>query len=59
MSDSAANRPGPGRSTQKDAFEDVAKLIAARNEAAHKGARKLRAAREQEEAARKRRLDLL
>jgi hypothetical protein len=50
--------PGPGRSTQKDAFADVAKQIAERNEKAHKAARKVRAEREQEESARKRRLDL-
>lgn len=59
MSGPAANSPGPGRLTQEDAFKDVARSIAARNEAAHKDARKRRSAREQEDAARKRRLDLL
>jgi hypothetical protein len=53
------HQPGPGRSTQKDAFEDVARSVAARNELAHKEARKVRAAREQAQQALKRRLDLI
>jgi hypothetical protein len=40
--------PGPGRSTADQAFNDVRKEIAQRNERAHQEARKLRAAREQE-----------
>jgi hypothetical protein len=55
----AKHQPGPGRSTQKEAFEDVARGVAARNEAAHKEARKIRAEREQVAQAQKRRLDLI
>jgi hypothetical protein len=40
--------PGPGRSTAEQAFNDVRKEIAERNERARQEARKLRAAREQE-----------
>lgn len=59
MSGPTEHRPGPGRSTQKEAFEDVAKAVAERNEAAHKDARKVRDAREQAEVEKKRRLDLI
>jgi pyruvate/2-oxoglutarate dehydrogenase complex dihydrolipoamide acyltransferase (E2) component len=44
----ARQEPGPGRSTSEQAFNDVRKEIAQRNEQAHQEARKLRAAREQE-----------
>lgn len=40
--------PGPGQSTAEQAFSDVRKEIARRNERAQEDARKLRAAREQE-----------
>jgi hypothetical protein len=40
--------PGPGRSTAEQAFNDVRKEIAQRNERAHQEARKVRTAREQE-----------
>jgi pyruvate/2-oxoglutarate dehydrogenase complex dihydrolipoamide acyltransferase (E2) component len=40
--------PGPGRSTAEQAFNDVRKEIAERNERAHQEARRLRAVREQE-----------
>jgi hypothetical protein len=42
-------QPGPGRSTAEAAFNDVRNAIAQRNERAHQEARKLRAAREQEQ----------
>jgi pyruvate/2-oxoglutarate dehydrogenase complex dihydrolipoamide acyltransferase (E2) component len=41
--------PGPGRSTAEQAFNDVRKEIAQRNERAHQEARSLRAAREREQ----------
>jgi len=41
--------PGPGRSTAEQAFNDVRKEIAQRNERAHQEARNLRAAREREQ----------
>ena len=40
--------PGPGRSTSDAAFAALTKEIAERNEKAHKKARQLRDAREQE-----------
>ncbi len=44
-----AQQPGPGRSTSDAAFTELKKEIARRNEEAHKEARKLRTAREQEQ----------
>jgi hypothetical protein len=41
--------PGPGRSTAEQAFNEVRKEIAQRNERAHQEARKLRAVRDQEQ----------
>ncbi|MFZ0088319.1 MAG: hypothetical protein WAL63_02345 [Solirubrobacteraceae bacterium] len=49
--------PGPGRSTSQDAFNQLRKEIAARNERAHQEARKLRAAREREQLALRRQRD--
>jgi len=45
------NQPGPGRSTADAAFSAAKKLIAERNEAASKAARKLRQEFEQRQAA--------
>lgn len=50
--------PGPGRSTSDAAFSTLTKEIALRNEHAQKEARKLRAAREQEQVRRRRLEDL-
>jgi hypothetical protein len=52
------HQPGPGRSTSDAAFTALKKEIAERNERTHKEARKLRAAREQERARRRRDEDL-
>ncbi|HUE28781.1 MAG TPA: hypothetical protein VMP89_18545 [Solirubrobacteraceae bacterium] len=46
--------PGPGRATSEQAFNEITREIARRNEEAHKEARKRRAAREQAELARRR-----
>jgi hypothetical protein len=51
-------KPGPGRSTAEQAFNDVRKEIAQRNERAHQEARKLRAVRDREQLARRRERDL-
>lgn len=51
--------PGPGRSTSDQAFNDIKKEIAARNERMQKEARKLRTAREQVQARERRKRDLL
>ena len=51
--------PGPGRSTSEAAFNEVRKLVAHRNEEAHKAARKLRIARDREQIAERRRTDRL
>jgi hypothetical protein len=53
------HEPGPGRSTADAAFNDVKKAIAERNDAAQKEARKLRVAREAEQAAARRARDRL
>jgi hypothetical protein len=53
------SRPGPGRSTADEAFNDLKKQVARRNEEAHKAARKLRAAREKEQLERRRKFDRL
>jgi hypothetical protein len=50
-------QPGPGRSTAADAFDEVRKEIAQRNEAAHRKARKLRTEREQEQIRARRQRD--
>jgi hypothetical protein len=50
--------PGPGRSTADAAFAALTKDIAQRNEHAQREARKLRVAREQEQARRRRQDDL-
>jgi hypothetical protein len=52
------HQPGPGRSTSDAAFNALTKEIAQRNEQAQKEARKLRDAREQEKARRRREDDL-
>jgi hypothetical protein len=52
------HEPGPGRSTADAAFAELKKEIAQRNEQVQKDARKLRTAREQEKALRRRRQDL-
>jgi hypothetical protein len=52
------HQPGPGRSTADAAFTALTKDIAERNERAQKEARKLRAAREQERARRRRDQDI-
>jgi hypothetical protein len=49
--------PGPGRSTSEAAFNELRKEIAQRNERAQQAARKLRAARDREQALRRRRND--
>jgi hypothetical protein len=49
--------PGPGRSTSDQAFNDLRREIAQRNEVAHQEARKLRAAREREQLLRRRERD--
>jgi hypothetical protein len=50
--------PGPGRSTSAQAFNDLKKEIAQRNDQAHKEARKRRVAREREQILRRRRADI-
>jgi hypothetical protein len=50
--------PGPGRATSDAAFAALTKDIAQRNELAQKEARKIRAAREQEQVRRRRQEDL-
>jgi hypothetical protein len=53
----APQEPGPGRSTSEAAFNELRKEIAQRNEKAQQAARKLRAARDREQAQRRRRHD--
>ncbi len=53
------NTPGPGRSTSEAAVNELKKEIARRNEAAHRAARKKRAAREREHLANLRRWERL
>lgn len=57
MSDEA-KQPGHGRRTADAAFAALTKAIGERNEAASRVARKLRDAREQSEAAKRRERDL-
>jgi hypothetical protein len=52
------HEPGPGRSTSEAAFAKLKREIAQRNEQAQNEARKLRAAREQEQIRRRREEDL-
>ena len=52
------HQPGPGLSTSEAAFTELKKEIAQRNEQAQRQARKLRAAREQEQVRRRRAEDL-
>jgi hypothetical protein len=54
-----SNAPGPGRSTSEAAVNELKREIARRNEQAQQAARKKRAAREKEQVAIRRRLDLL
>jgi hypothetical protein len=51
--------PGPGRSTSDAAVGEIKKLVAKRNEEAHKAARALRAIRDREKLAVRRKWDLL
>jgi hypothetical protein len=51
--------PGPGRSTSEAALSDVKKRIARRNEETQKTARRLRAVREKEQLALRRKWDRL
>jgi hypothetical protein len=50
--------PGPGRSTSAQAFNDLKKEIAQRNDEAHKEARKRRNAREREQIRNRRHADV-
>jgi len=52
------NAPGPGKSTSKAAFDELTRQIAARNEQAHKAAKKLREKKDSKTLADKRRRDL-
>lgn len=45
----ARQAPGPGRSTSDQAFNELRREIAQRNEAAHQEARKLRTVRDREQ----------
>jgi hypothetical protein len=45
----AGEEPGPGRSTSEQAFNELRREIAQRNERAHQAARKLRAASERQQ----------
>jgi hypothetical protein len=47
--DPANLEPGPGRSTSEQAFNELRRDIAQRNERAHQEARRLRTAREREQ----------
>jgi len=59
MANPSSPGPSPRRSTADEAFGEVKKQIALRNEEAHKAARKLRAAREKVKIAERRKLDQL
>ncbi len=54
-----SNSPGPGRLTSEAALNEVKREVARRNEEAHKAARKLRVAREQQQVEQRRKLDRL
>ena len=47
--DPANLKPGPGRSTSEQAFNELRRDIAQRNERAHQEARRIRAARERQQ----------
>jgi hypothetical protein len=47
--DPASLQPGPGRSTSEQAFNELRRDIAQRNERAHQEARRLRTARERQQ----------
>lgn len=49
--------PGPGRSTADAAFNEIKREVARRNEEAHKAAQKLRAVRDKQRAAVRRKWD--
>jgi hypothetical protein len=49
----ARQPPGPGRSTSEQAFNELRRAIAQRNEVAHQRARKLRATRDWEQLLRR------
>jgi hypothetical protein len=53
----ARQEPGPGRSTSDQAFNELRREIAQRNELAHQEARKLRAVRDREQLLRRRERD--
>jgi hypothetical protein len=53
----ARQEPGPGRSTSEQAFNELRREIAQRNERFHEEARKLRTAREREQVLRRRQQD--
>ena len=53
----AENEPGPGRSTQERAFSQLTKEIGQRNDQAQKAARALRAKRDKEMLAKRRKDD--
>lgn len=53
----ARQEPGPGRSTSDQAFNELRREIAQRNEAAHQEARKLRTVRDREQQLRRRERD--
>ena len=52
-----SNSPGPGRSTAEAAFNEIKREVARRNEEAHKAARKVRAARDEQKLAQRREWD--
>jgi hypothetical protein len=54
-----SNSPGHGRVTSEAALNDVKQEVARRNEEASKAARKVRAAREQQQVEQRRKLDRL
>jgi hypothetical protein len=51
--DRTRQAPGPGRSTSEQAFNELRRAIAQRNEVAHQQARKLRATRDAEQLLRR------
>lgn len=54
-----STRPGPGRSTSEAALSELKKRVARRNEETQKAARRLRAVREKEQVALRRKWDRL
>lgn len=57
-SDKPRTQPGPGRSSGEQAFREVTKRIAERNEQASKAARKVRQAADAKKNAERRKRDL-